>query len=209
MRARGTMIATALLVLVTGTVTTGCFRRQYPERRQFVLSVDRAAPAHNATAVVIKIGRARAEPQYERKAFVYRTGEATYTDDFYNTFYVSPTQMTRSILQEWISESNLFATVADVDSLVGAEWLLESRLLDFYIDRRSPDLESAVVRLSVTVVDATRSPPRAILERAYEASEPTKSGGDDYVAAWSTALADVCVKLEADLASLLSQRRGR
>lgn len=208
MRARGLTLATLFLVLVSAVMMPGCFRRQYPERRQFVLEVVRAGPPHAASKAVIKIGRVRAEPQYERRSFVYRTGEATYADDFYNTFYVSPTQMTRSILQEWLVDANLFATVADVDSLVGAEWLLESRLLDFYIDRRPQAAESAVVRMSVTVIDTTRSPPRAILERVYEENVSVKGGGDHYVEAWSAALADVCGELEVDLLGLLSRDRG-
>ena len=210
MRARGPAVALALLAVALSTATSGCFRRQFPERRQFILSADRTAPVRGASTVVIKVGRVRAEPQYERKAFVYRTGDATYTDDFYNTFYVSPAQMTRSTLQQWLAESGMFATVADVDSLVAADWLLESRLIDFYVDRRSAESDRAVVRLAMTVVDGDHSPSRALLERVYEETELAEgSRGDDYVRAWSGALSKIYTALETDLADLLSQHRGR
>jgi ABC-type uncharacterized transport system auxiliary subunit len=203
------LFVVALLVAASTTLTSGCFRRQFPERRQYVLNMERVGPGRELSDVVIKVGRVRSEPPYERKAFVYRTGESTYTDDFYSNFYVSPTQLTRSTLHRWISDSGMFANVADVDSLVAADWLLESRLLDFYIDRRPDETETAVVRLALTLVDARASPPRAILECDYEGIEPVRGhGGDDAVAAWNGALTKIYTKLEADLAEMLLRRRG-
>lgn len=202
---RGRTAAVLFLVVACGSLAGGCFRRQFPERRQYVLQVEREAPPRSASAIVIKVGRVRAEPQYERKGFVYRTGEATYADDFYNAFYVSPAQMVRSTMQNWIAASQLFASVADVDSLVSAEWLLESRLLEFYVDKRSPEAAQAVVSLAVTLVDAMSSPPRPIYEATYdETSIASGSSGRRYVDAWSEALSRVCERLEADLALAVS-----
>lgn len=195
-------IATVLLLVVaSGSFTGGCFRRQFPERRQYVLQVERQAPPRTASAVAVKVGRVRAEPQYDRKGFVYRTGDATYADDFYNAFYVSPAQMVRSTMQHWIATSQLFASVADVDSLVSADWLLESRLLAFYVDKRSPESERAVVSLAITLVDAMSSPPRPIYEATYEeTSSASGRSAQRYVDAWNEALSRVFERLEADLA---------
>lgn len=202
--------ATLLLVGIAAISMSGCFRREFPERRQYILSTERVGPARDMSPVVIKVSRVRAEPQYERKAFVYRTGDATYSDDFYNTFYITPGQMIRSTLQKWVFDSGMFANVVDVDSLVGANWVLEPRLVDFYIDKRGPESDTAVVRMAMTLVESTASPPRAILEREYEEAEPASGRrGENYVAAWGGALAKVYGKLEADLAEVLSQRRGR
>lgn len=201
MGAKRPIAAVLLLVVASGSFAGGCFRRQFPERRQYVLQVERDGPPRAASTVVIKVGRVRAEPQYERKGFVYRTGEATYADDFYNAFYVSPAQMVRSTLQHWIAASQLFATVAEVDSLVSADWLLESRLLEFYVDKRSPKAEQTVVRLAITLVDALSSPPRPIHEATYEeAASVSGRGGQRYVDAWSEALSKIFGRLEADLA---------
>jgi ABC-type uncharacterized transport system auxiliary subunit len=209
MRARGQIIATSLLLAVSASLATGCFRRQFPERRQYVVSVERPAPAHTGSKMVIKVGRVRAEPQYERKGFVYRTGELTYSDDFYNAFYVSPAQMVRSTMQQWLVTSGLFVSVADVDSLIGADWLLESRLLDFYVDRRMQEDERAVVRLAVTLVDGTKAPPRAIFERTYEEAASATGGGRGYVDAWGAALAKVYARMEADLAAAIAAPKAR
>jgi len=207
---RAAIGAGLLIIVASGVSVSGCFRREFPERRQYVVNVERNGPARSMSPIVIKVARVRAEPQYERKSFVYRTGEATYSDDFYNTFYVSPAQMTRATLQRWLADSNVFANVADVDSLVGADWLLESRLLEFYVDKRVPETDNAVVRLGVTLVDATLSPPRAILERVYEQAQPSsRRDGGDYVAAWSDALAKLYAQLESDLVEMVSQRQGR
>jgi len=207
MRAHGRAVTTLLLIAVTGGAFAGCLRREFPERRQYVLSVERTAAARTGSKAVIKVGRVRAEPQYERKGFVYRTGEATYTDDFYNAFYVSPAQMVRSTMHDWLTASGVFATVAEVDSLVGADWLLESRLVDFYVDKRTAGDERAVVRLAVTLVDARKSPPRAAFERTYEEVATAAGSGRGYVDAWSTALARVYQRIESDLSAVLSSPR--
>lgn len=209
MGARVRIVAMSLLVVSSASLATGCFRRQFPERRQYVVSVERPAPARTGSKMVIKVGRVRAEPQYERKGFVYRTGELTYSDDFYNAFYVSPAQMVRSTMQQWLVTSGLFASVADVDSLIGADWLLESRLLDFYVDQRMPDDERAVVRLAVTLVDGTKAPPRAIFERTYEEVASAAGSGKEYVDAWSAALAKVYARMEADLAAVIASPKAR
>lgn len=208
MRARQRIVAALLLFVALAPVVTGCFRRQFPERRLFVLNVERTAVARPPSSAVVRVGRVRAEPQYERKGFVYRTGDSTFADDFYNAFYVTPAQMVRSSMYEWLAASGMFAVVADVDSLVGADWLLESRLMDFYLDKRSDGEERAVVRLAVTLVDARKSPPSARLERTYEETASATEGGQGYVDAWSVALARVLARLEEDLAATLTSRKA-
>jgi ABC-type uncharacterized transport system auxiliary subunit len=206
MRARPRIVASLLLVVALAPVMTGCFRRQFPERRLYVLNVARTEVARSRSSAVLRLSRVRAEPQYERKGFVYRTGESTYADDFYNAFYMSPEQIVRSTMHEWLAASGVFAMVADVDSLVGVDWVLESRLMDFYVDKRLAGDERAVVRLAVTLVDARRSPPRAMLERTYEEVASAAGGGQGYIDAWSAALTRVYARMEDDLASTLSAR---
>lgn len=207
--ARGRIVASLLLLGASASLASGCFRRQFPERRQYVVSIARPVPGRAGSRLVLKVGRVRAEPQYERKGFVYRTGELTYSDDFYNAFYVSPSQMVRSTMQQWLVTSGLFASVADVDSLIGADWLLESRLLDFYVDKRMPEEERAVVRLAVTLVDGTTAPPRAIFERTYEEVATAAGSGRGYVDAWSAALAKVYARMETDLAAVIASSKAR
>lgn len=208
MRAPPRIIASLLLFIALAPAVAGCFRRQFPERRLFVLNIERTDVEREPSSAVVRVGRVRAEPQYERKGFVYRTGESTFADDFYNAFYVSPAQMVRSTMHEWLAASGMFTLVADVDSLVGADWLLESRLMDFYLDKRVGGEERAVVRLAVTLVDARKSPPIARLERTYEESASAAGGGQAYVDAWSLALARVFARMEADLAATLASRKA-
>ena len=124
MRARPRIVVSMLLLIALAATVAGCFRRQFPERRLYVLNVERTEVARARSSAVVRVGRVRAEPQYERKGFVYRTGDSTFADDFYNAFYVSPAQMVRSTMHEWLAASGMFTLVADVDSLVGADWLL-------------------------------------------------------------------------------------
>jgi ABC-type uncharacterized transport system auxiliary subunit len=201
MRARPRIVASLLLFVALAAVVTGCFRRQFPERRLFVLNVERTEVARSRSSAVVRVGRVRAEPQYERKGFVYRTGDSTYADDFYK--FRQPGADGPRCTSGGVGPVH---PRADVDSLVGADWLLESRLMDFYLDKRVDGEARAVVRLAVTLVDARKSPPSARLERTYEETASATGGGQGYVDAWSVALARVFARMEADLATTLASR---
>ncbi|TFH28926.1 MAG: hypothetical protein E4H00_07930 [Myxococcales bacterium] len=193
----------AVLVVGLAIPATSCLRRQYPVKKQYVVDVSRPGAAMVPEGkAILSIARVRTEPQYDRKSFVYRTGEYRYADDFYNTFYVPPSTLIRVTMFDWISASGVFAYVIAPESLVQREYTLESRLQSFYIDRR-PEVEpGAVVAFTVTLVNSSSARGKVLFEKSYEEREPiTGKNESAYVTAWAAALARALAKVELDLAA--------
>jgi len=197
---RRTVVVLALALLAL-TGASGCFRREFPSKRQYVIAVDRSGPPRPRSAGVLRLSHVSASVQYDRKSFVYRTGELTYADDFYNAFYVPPTRLVNAIVSRWLEASGLFSAVVDSASIASADWTMELRIAELYVDQRDKKAPAAVAGIEATVLPAGRSKVEPILERRYSESEPASArNGDAYVAAWGTAFARVLTKLEADLA---------
>jgi hypothetical protein len=169
------------------------------ERRLFVLNVERTEVARSPSSAVVRVGRVRraavrARGFVNRRLYVRRR--------LYNAFYVSPAQMMRSTMHEWLAASGMFNS--KTSTARGRGLAVESRLMDFTSTSGSTEAR-AVVRLAVTL--STRgSRPRAQTERTYE--ETATGGGQAYVDAWSVALARVYARMEADLAATLASRKA-
>ena len=205
-RAVGTVLLAGFTALAL-VGTSGCFRRQFPTQHHFVIDVERPAAPRAAVAGVLQLRPVSAAPQYDRKSFVYRTGDVTFVDDFYNAFYVPPTRMLASLARNWLGSSGLFTAVVGLDSASRAQWLLELRLSDLYVDRRREDAHATVVGIEMTLLELTKTGPTAVFEQRYLESEPaTERNGDAYVQAWGIALGRVFSRMESGLAGALDHR---
>ena len=186
--------------------TAGCFRREFPIKRQYVVHVERSDPARSPGNGVLQMRPVTSATQYDRKSLVYRTGELTFVDDFYNAFYVSPARMISSVAHKWLADSGLFAAVVDSASIAHADYLLELKLTDLYVDRRDEKAHSAVAGIEATLLTSARPAPRAVFEKRYVASKPAAArNGDAYVEAWGAALATVLGELEGDIARTIAR----
>ena len=194
------------VVLVALASTTGCLRRQYPTKRQYVVNVERSAATRSPGNGVLQMRPVTAATEYDRKSLVYRTGELTFVDDFYNAFYVTPARMVSSVAHKWLADSGIFAAVVDPGSVAHADYLLELKLTDLYVDRRDEKAHVAVAGIEATLLSSGRPGPRAVFEKRYVASEPSSArNGDAYVQAWGAALATVLGELEDDIAKSLAR----
>jgi uncharacterized lipoprotein YmbA len=204
-RAVGPVLLAGLAVL-TAVGTSGCFRRQFPTQRHYVIDVERPAAPRAAGSGILQLRPVSAAPQYDRKSFVYRTSDLTFVDDFYNAFYVPPTRMLSGVAHRWLGNSGLFTAVVSVDSASTAQWMLELRLSDLYVDRRHQGEHVAVAGVEMTLLELGKAGPKAVFEQRYLESEPAvERNGDAYVEAWGLALGRVLSRLETDLAKVLDR----
>ena len=195
-----------LALMLLALPVSGCFRRAYPTKSQYVIAVERSGPRRVPSAGVLRLNHVSSSVQYDRRSFVYRTGEQTFADDFYNAFYVAPSRMVSSLLGRWLEASGLFSAVVDASSLATADWVMEARVIDLYVDQRDKSAPIAVVGFQARLLAPGRSKMTAVLERIYSDSEPAKArNGDAYVAAWATALTRALGKLENDLAEITAR----
>lgn len=204
MRRRG-IVALA----VAAALVWGCLSRPYPERQRFVLHVERPglpsvdAPPPGAglpapEEQVLRVGRVRVSPLFERRRFVYRTEEGRFEEDFFHEFFVPPGRLVQREVRSWLGAAGLFHAVLDVDDPGRAGWVLEARVTELYGDRRGEP--RAVMSIEFSLLERREGGLELAMRQAYrEALELGTSDPAGLRAGWTDALASILGHLEADL----------
>jgi cholesterol transport system auxiliary component len=209
--------ATLLLALATSLLASACVSRSYPEKRQYVIEVDRpvlppveavGGRAHGiapASVGTLRVGRIQTSALYERKGFVYRTGEATWERDFYNEFFAPPGAVVRQATLRWMERSPLFSGLIGRHDPVNSDWILEGKIEALYADVRDPDGTRAVMEIRFSVLDASATRYAIAFNRKYAvAANADGRSADAMVSAWRECLTRILTELEADLRESLA-----
>lgn len=205
--------ATALAVapVVAALLLAGCswpFERSYPEKQRYVIRSQRDTPVRAGDAGVLRVERLRVATIFERKGFVYRTGEVQYVDDFYNVFYAQPGTLIRSAIREWLERAGIFSAVVDAAQPAEPDWLLEGQVWRLYGDFRDPGSPRAVIDVELALLDARSPRMEAVLSERYsrEIALPS-AAAPELVEAWNAGMVSILEQLEADLRERLAARR--
>lgn len=206
-RAKFLVLAVLALVFTVGCVGSA-LKRPPVEKRYFDLEVQRTGTqAPKAGAPVLAVRRVQVSPRYEGRELVYRTDPSGFASDYYNLFFVPPSQMLTQDLRQWLDRSGLFARVLDAGSLVRPDLTLEANAAVFCGDY-SVKPGKAVVEMQFLLLDEG-SPDMAMLFSRDYRREVALAGAEpkDLVAALRQAVAAIYADLEKDLGSLKLQAR--
>ena len=194
----------AMLTMALALVATGCLTRQIPEKHRFLVVAKNDAPARVEHDGILRIGRVRVASGFERRNFVYQTGEKQLEDDFYNEFYVEPRVMLLSNTKNWLETSGLFSSVIAIDSLVRSSWLLESHVESIFIDVRGQGPAKAMLTIEFSLLDVREAEIGIAMSKKYRADvEASARTAPAFIEAWSEGLAEILGRLENDLAELV------
>jgi cholesterol transport system auxiliary component len=191
--------------LALSALGCGLFRREYPERQQFVLAATPPQPADPpAEAPVLGVRRFRASPLLAGTNFVYRTGDQTFESDFYNVFWTPPAAMVAEATGRWLRASGLFSSVVEAGSITPRAYALEGAIAELYGDYRDPGKPTAVMGLRFALEDVQGREPRILFHKDYSVSRPIAEGTPTALAAgWNQALGEILSALETDLRTTL------
>ena len=194
----------ALTGAVCALVAAGCLTRQIPDKHRYMVVVERTAPEQPESDGVLLVGRIHVTPGFDRRNFVYQTSATELEDDFYNEFYISPREMIRANVIDWIDASRLFTSVVDLDSLVTSRWLLEAKVEGLYVDVRGSGPAKAVIAVEFSLLDTRESEVEITMAKKYRAEIVAASRtAPAFVDAWGEGLAQMLGELESDLAVLV------
>jgi ABC-type uncharacterized transport system auxiliary subunit len=198
---RRTALALAALVAEAG----GCLTRSYPEKQRFVLALERPGEPVASGAGVLEVRRVRVAPPFEQKSFVYRTGESTFTEDFYHEFFAPPGLLVQGAALAWLEQAGLFESVTATGDL-GVAWRLELEVDLLYADLRDASAPSGVIAMRAKLLDTRASAVEVPLRRRYAAEIAAADARPASLArAWSAALGEILGELEADLAAAVGR----
>lgn len=191
------------------TIITGCAAQQQAGsgERFFVLDVDRPGQAMSGLKPhVLKIRRFRVSDTFSGNQLIYRTGAITYVPDFYNKFLASPGSMITDQTIRWLSDSGIFAHVADTGSDTEADLLMEGNVQAIYGDYSDPDHALAVIEIRIDVMDTTGIESTVVFHKNYEAGVALDLSGPDWMDATdelvkglNLCLEEILTELEGDL----------
>lgn len=192
-------------VFVLAALCSGCASRRTYAKQEFVLEATRpASPARQPHEVVLAVRDFTVNPVYEGRGLIYRRSESKYEADFYNEFLVAPHVLLSSQTRNWLSRSGMFKTVLDPGSLVEPTHVLEGNVLALYGNFRDRDLPQAVIQIRIFLIAGTRSQPKVIFTRDYQASQEAQARTPDaLVTAFDECLVQILSALEEDVGKAL------
>jgi ABC-type uncharacterized transport system auxiliary subunit len=193
-----------ILALAVGALLlASCVGRDPPTKERYVFVLDRSLAPSAAqvtgarTHGVLKVHRIRVSPLFDRKNFVYQTGESTFTEDFYREFYALPGVLLRLGAVDWFEDSPLFERVLRDTSARGADWVLEGEASRLFVDLYGPGAPQVEMRISFRLLEADDIRLRSVLEGTYSERCPLLNSSSQALAtAWSSCLASVMSQLE-------------
>lgn len=186
----------------------GCLTRGAPEKRHYVLEVERslpgveAAPAADAAprSGVCRIDRVRVSALFERKGLVYRTGDHTYEYDFYNEFFAPPGVLLRQTTARWLAGSRVFGSVVDSAGAGAVDWLLEGHVHALYADLREEP--RTIIEIEYALLDARSEDLEERFRKTYRRELEAARGRPPEIAeSWNASLREILAELEADLSA--------
>lgn len=196
---------TLWLVLALAALNVGCINisRDYPERSYYMLQAERGGAARPvAGESVLRVLHFRATPTFSRNEFVYRTGETTYSPDFYHAFFVSPGDLMTEQSIRWLTSAGLFKAVVGVYSQSDADYSLEGAVNALYGDFRERNKPCAVMELCFCLLRENRGARELVFCKTYSQSvKMASSSPEALVDGWNVALKKILEELESDLAA--------
>jgi len=192
--------ALLLALIASAAIPLGCLSKSYPEKRRYIFEIQPPVDAVPGPNGVLRMDRVRVSPLFEHKGFVYRTGEATFENDFYNEFFAPPGVLLRKATLNRLLAASIFSDVLDATQMGGVDWMLEGHVKELYADLRDRDAPFAVLQIEYTLLDA-HSPTLAIVFRKnYSARVAAASGRVEVIVnGWTEALIQILSELEVDL----------
>jgi ABC-type uncharacterized transport system auxiliary subunit len=197
----------SLTLLVSGILLSGCSQSAIAERQYYVLdTVREGQPAAVHSDATLRLRRFNVDEAFAGRSLVYRVDEFRYEPDYYRQFLVLPGVMITEEVRDWLANSGLFARVTAVGSRVESTYLLEGNVIDLYADFTQKVTPEAVVEIRFFLLAGPEAAESVVLSQTYRAAAPISAKtAEAVVEALSKSLADILIRLEADIAKVLAR----
>ena len=194
-----------LLALALLFSSCSALSKEYPDKRYFSLDVNRpGSPESSPGDLVLKVRQFEASRKYEGQELVYRQGDIDWASDYYNVFFIPPTDLVTGEAIVWLRDAGLFAQVVPQTSRLKPSHYLEGYVVSLYGDYSDEADRCAILEIGILVIDEREPGTRVVLQHAYRREEGLRDDSvEELVQAYHRALADILTELESDLAAAL------
>nr|WP_245168204.1 ABC-type transport auxiliary lipoprotein family protein [Desulfobaculum xiamenense] len=191
-----------LLTLFLAGCSTG-LSKPAPEIRHYVLRPELPQPAATARPGVLKVRRAVVSPGFAGRELIFRTGETTYSIDYYDQFLVAPADMLTQALRDAMGAAALFASVSPEASVLRPDYVLETTAVTMHGDFREGRDPAAVLEMQFFLLKDSDTDYDIVLTRTYAERMPFGARtAQAYAKAMERAVSSILARLAADIATL-------
>lgn len=190
--------ASVAVLLALGLVgCAGSFERPAPEKTRFLLELPSPPPGAKLGGS-LAVASVRVSSLFDRKGFVYRTGEQTWDSDFRFEFFAPPGAVLQEAIVDWLATASAFASIERGGGFGG--WRLETDVDQLYADRRDPEATEVVLAGRFRLFDLRGERSRHVFASSFDEREPAGTGTPQaLVDAWRRALERALRALEPEL----------
>lgn len=196
--------AILIALLVTALAASACVKlgARPLEKRYYQIAPTRTATKAAAPRkLVLMVRRLSVSDLYNTRELVYRSPEERIDSDFYNLFFVSPSNMLTTELRRWLRESGQFEHIIEPGSIAVPDLTLEGTVNALYGDYTS-DRPAAVVEIQFFAVDESTAENDIVFSGSYAERVPlADSSPQALVKAMTQGVEAVFTSLESDLAA--------
>jgi hypothetical protein len=180
------------------------FTRELPEQRRWALNVERpddgaaADPASGAGTLLVR--RFTVSESFEDESMFWRRTDGFFAGDFTNLHLSPPSSQITSAAHSWMVETGRWETVVTEGATLVPEQVLRGHVSQLYGDLGGDDAPAAVIEVQFFLTDVSQTPGAMLHQETYSARVPMpERTGSALVAAYSTGLAQVFARFEAEL----------
>lgn len=202
------LIAAALMAT---TVVAGCsaLSKPYPQKIRYAIMLPpAAAPAPSVapprTTESLCVRALVVSEPFDGLALVYRTGPSSFETDYYNTFVAPPDRLLTGVIDQFLSQSGVFASVFRNEGSSNCRYVLEGDVLGLYGDYTNRSQPVAVIKTRFFFIDDADGAAKVLCVKQYDHSESLNSADPAaLVDGWNKGIAVILKQLTSDMAAAL------
>lgn len=184
-----------IIMILSYLLFSGCsniLKREYPQKKFYILEPDYSKLFQSGNRFPnLGIAKIKISPYFEGKSFVYRQGDYNYESDYYNEFFVFPSNNIQEIVQKWIDLSKSSVSGQDLYSI--------SIYVDsMYIDLRKKESPKTV--WSITFSIQNNQTAEVVYKKKFtEEVGVTENTPEAIVNSWNLGLTKIFSQLYSEL----------
>lgn len=200
----------SLALVLFLVLLVGCLSRPRRARETFAIATPSVEKSVRTNGPVLAVQRIAVAHPFDNSSLAYRTGDSSFERDPYAGLLDSPGASFAEPVRNWLQNAGLFSAVVGPESMLKADYRLETSIEQLHGDFRDRNHPSAVLEMQFIFFEKSgHSGDNVIFQRTYFRRVPLKARtAAALVAGWNEALQDIMNELVPNVETKVQQASG-
>ena len=192
----------ACVVLAACMLVAGCsLTRESPVKQTYILDAQMPPAGQKTQPASVRVSSISIAAPFRSRNFIYRTGDLSFANDFYDEFLVPPSALLAEQTARALQSAHTFALVLPPGTSADADYILEGFVSALYVDQRTASRPAAELTIAYFLTSSSATVPMWTREY-HQRVDLAGNTSSAYGAALNTALGEVLGELVRDLSAL-------